>query len=347
MSAPRRGMIQGALTAALGCTKNTPFADVGDAVTAVNEPILDAAPRTRRILAVMEEVFAGLTLRPERMARAAAEGFGSATELADVIVRESGMSFRMAHNVVALVVRDALAAGLPADAIRSADLDRAATTLFGKPLGVAEAAVAQALDPAANIRARTVLGGPAPAEMAGCWRHGGRRWRAMPRRSRPSPAASPRRATAAWRAPAPWPADGPDCDRAGHGLSSLYARAVAAVRNRRVHHVDPSCRLPRRRAGPRGGPGPGRRGGARLASAAAMAGSASLSARRPIGDRGPIATYYGGYWAPPAYYPPPRLYAPPPPVYYAPPIVGYPQPTYIVPPQGYAPPAQAPTAKRR
>jgi argininosuccinate lyase len=160
------GMIQGALTAALACNKNTPFADVGDAVTAVNEPILDATLRTRRILAVMEEVFAGLTLRPERMARAAAEGFGSATELADVIVRESGMSFRMAHNVVALVVRDALADGLPADAIRSADLDRAATTLFGKPLGIGEAAVAQALDPAANIRARTVLGGPAPAEMA-------------------------------------------------------------------------------------------------------------------------------------------------------------------------------------
>ena len=160
------GMIQGALVAALACTKNTAFADVNDAVTAVNEPVLDAATRTRRILALMEEVFAGLTLRPERMARAAAEGFGSATELADVIVRESGMSFRMAHNVVAVVVRDALVAGLTADAIRSADLDRAATALFGKPLGVPEAAVAQALDPAANIRARTVLGGPAPAELA-------------------------------------------------------------------------------------------------------------------------------------------------------------------------------------
>jgi argininosuccinate lyase len=160
------GMIQGALAAALGCTKNTAFADVNDAVTAVNEPVLDAAARTRRILGLMEEVFAGLTLRPGRMARAAAEGFGSATELADVIVRESGMSFRMAHNVVALVVRDALAAGLTADAIRSADLDRAAAALFGKPLSIPEAAVAQALDPAANIRARTVLGGPAPAEMA-------------------------------------------------------------------------------------------------------------------------------------------------------------------------------------
>ena len=158
-------MVQGALTAALACNKNTPFADVGDAVTAVNEPILDAALRTRRILAVMEEVFAGLTLRPERMARAAAEGFGSATELADVIVRESGMSFRMAHNVVALVVRDALAAGKTADAITAADLDRAAQALFGRPLGIAEAAVHQALDPAANIRARVVLGGPAQDNM--------------------------------------------------------------------------------------------------------------------------------------------------------------------------------------
>jgi argininosuccinate lyase len=160
------GMVQGALAAALGCTKNTAFADVNDAVTAVNEPILDAATRTRRILALMEEVFAGLTLRPGRMARAAAEGFGTATELADVIVRESGLSFRMAHNVVALVVREALEAGRSAEAIRGADLDRAAETLFGRPLGIPEAAVAQALDPAANILARTVQGGPAPAEMA-------------------------------------------------------------------------------------------------------------------------------------------------------------------------------------
>ncbi|MDO9707430.1 argininosuccinate lyase [Paracraurococcus lichenis] len=160
------GMVQGALAAALGCTKNTAFADVNDAVTAVNEPVLDAATRTRRILALMEEVFAGLTLHPGRMAQAAAEGFGTATELADVIVRESGLSFRMAHNIVAQVVREALEAGLSADRIRSADLDRAAAALLGRPLRIPEAAVAAALDPAANIRARTVRGGPAPTEMA-------------------------------------------------------------------------------------------------------------------------------------------------------------------------------------
>jgi argininosuccinate lyase len=160
------GMVQGALAATLACTKNTSFADVNDAVTAVNEPVLDAVTRGRRILALLEEVLEGLALRPERMARAAAEGFGSATELADVIVRESGLSFRMAHNIVALVVREALEAGRSADAIRSADLDRAAAALFGRPLALPEAAVAQALDPGENIRARGVAGGPAPEEMA-------------------------------------------------------------------------------------------------------------------------------------------------------------------------------------
>jgi argininosuccinate lyase len=160
------GAVQGALLAALAATKNTAFADVNDAVTSVNEQVLDAATRTRRILALLEEVFAHLTLRPARMAQAAAEGFGTATELADVMVREAGLSFRMAHHVVALVVRNALAAGKSADAITTTDLDTAAAALFGKPLGIAPEAVAQALDPAENIRTRTVLGGPAPASMA-------------------------------------------------------------------------------------------------------------------------------------------------------------------------------------
>ncbi|MDB5374038.1 MAG: argininosuccinate lyase, partial [Belnapia sp.] len=160
------GAVQGALLAALAATKNTAFADVNDAVTSVNEPVLDAALRTRRILALFEEVFAQLSLRPARMAQAAAAGFGTATELADVIVREAGLSFRMAHGVVAVVVRDALAAGRDAEAITAADLDAAAQGLFGQTLGIRPAAVAQALDPAENIRSRTVLGGPAPVEVA-------------------------------------------------------------------------------------------------------------------------------------------------------------------------------------
>ena len=128
------GMIGGAQAAALAMTKNTPFGDVNDAVTAVNEPVLEAAQRTTRLLRLFAEVLEALTLHPERMARAAAEGFGSATELADAIVRERGLSFRVAHSVVVAVVRDALAAGRPADAITTADVDAAAQAALGAPL---------------------------------------------------------------------------------------------------------------------------------------------------------------------------------------------------------------------
>ena len=39
------------------------------------------------------------------------------------------------------------------------------TALFGKPLGIASAEIRRALDPAENLRSRTVTGGPAPSEI--------------------------------------------------------------------------------------------------------------------------------------------------------------------------------------
>lgn len=139
---------------------------MNDAVTAVNEPVLDAALRSRRILALFQEVMQGLSLNKDRMENAAREGFGSATELADVIVRESGLSFRMAHNIVAIVVRDALAEGRTAESISSAALDTAAQTLFGQALYIPSAKLRAALDPAENLLGRSVQGGPAPDSMA-------------------------------------------------------------------------------------------------------------------------------------------------------------------------------------
>ena len=50
------GMVTGALVAALSSTKNTSLSDVNDGVSAINEPVLDAALRTRRILVLAEEL---------------------------------------------------------------------------------------------------------------------------------------------------------------------------------------------------------------------------------------------------------------------------------------------------
>lgn len=157
--------VTGALTTALACSKNTALADVNDGVTALNVPVLDAIEESRSSLAIMRGVLETMTVRPARMRHLAEIGFGTATELSDVIVRETGMSFRMAHNIVGKVVRETLEAGRTALDIDAQALERASQALFGRGLGLSEAVVREALDPMENIRLRTVTGGPAPQRM--------------------------------------------------------------------------------------------------------------------------------------------------------------------------------------
>ena len=155
--------VAGALTMVLSTSKNTSFGDVNDGVTALNVPTLEALERTRLTCRVMAGVLDTMTVNRERMRHAAEIGFGTATELADVIVRETGLSFRKAHNIVGRVVRETIEAGEIATAITAADLDAASVALFGAPLGLNASVVARALDPDQNISSRTVRGGPAPA----------------------------------------------------------------------------------------------------------------------------------------------------------------------------------------
>src|SRR5258706_15700953 len=67
----------------------------------------------------------------------------------------------MAHTIGGAAVRDAIGARRTALTITASDLDRAAQTLFGKALGINPDVVRKALDPAENIKLRTVVGGPA------------------------------------------------------------------------------------------------------------------------------------------------------------------------------------------
>ena len=159
------GGVTGQLVAALSMTKNTAFADVSDGVSAINAPVTEAMLATARGLRLLAELLERLTVFPDRMRHLAEIGYGTATELADVIVRETGLSFRMAHNVVASVVAESIDAGLPATSITADALDRAASRQFGRTLGLSPEVVATALDPVANIAGRTVTGGPAPGNM--------------------------------------------------------------------------------------------------------------------------------------------------------------------------------------
>ena len=87
------------------------------------EPLFDTADTLSDCLAIMTELVAtGLEPVPDRMRAAASEGFATATDFADYLVRK-GAPFRDAHEAVARAVRYAESAGcdlseLPLDQLR-------------------------------------------------------------------------------------------------------------------------------------------------------------------------------------------------------------------------------------
>ena len=95
----------------------------------------------------------GLTVNAGRMRAALAEGYATATDLADYLVRK-GLAFRDAHEAVAKAVRAAEAAGKDL-----ADLPLA--TLRGFSPLIAEDVFA-ILTPEGSVAARKHIGGTAP-----------------------------------------------------------------------------------------------------------------------------------------------------------------------------------------
>lgn len=153
-------------TAAFAAVKNVSFSECGDAQAGGNPPLHRAIDTAITALDLIGGVLPSTTFRKERMRRLAEIGFATMTELADTIVREKGMSFRMAHNVVGKTVSRAVEEGKTAIDLTIAMLDESCQELFGHPLGLSSEALARALDPWGNVCIRTVTGGPAPAEMA-------------------------------------------------------------------------------------------------------------------------------------------------------------------------------------
>src|SRR4029077_17177316 len=86
------------------------------------EPLFDTVDTVADCLAIMTDLVAtGLAPVPERMRAAAGEGFATATDFADYLVRK-GVPFRDAHEAVARAVRHAEARGFDLSALTLADL---------------------------------------------------------------------------------------------------------------------------------------------------------------------------------------------------------------------------------
>jgi argininosuccinate lyase len=145
----------GSLTALLVLMKAQPLAYNKDNQED-KEPLFDAADTLRGTLAVFGELVPGIRVDAEAMRRAAKQGFATATDLADYLVRK-GEPFRDAHEAVARAVRFAEQSGRDLSDLSLAELRRFAPSV--------QKDVFRFLSLEGSVASRSHVGGTAPAQV--------------------------------------------------------------------------------------------------------------------------------------------------------------------------------------
>lgn len=152
----------GELMTVLAMVKGIPHSYNRD-LQEVTPHMWNAIDNTNDILLIVHGMLGTLTVNKERTRELAGANFATATELADVIVREKNLPFRTAHRIVGRLVSEAIDDGITTNDIDNEYVDRVCLEVTGEKLNLGDELVSQALDPTKNVKSRTVKGGCAPS----------------------------------------------------------------------------------------------------------------------------------------------------------------------------------------
>ncbi|WP_457091358.1 argininosuccinate lyase [Microvirga sp. P5_D2] len=129
-------------------------------------PLIDEAlEATEGMLDLFTGIIATLIVHETRMREALKGSWCTASNLADVIVRETGLSFRQVHHVVARLVRICLTEGITPTTVTVEVLNRAAQETISRDVQLSQATLTKALDPENFVQTRVTTGSVAPAEV--------------------------------------------------------------------------------------------------------------------------------------------------------------------------------------
>ena len=154
----------GYLASSLGAMKGATSTD-GSAQTYPEAPLANAFDDAVDYLELISGAIATMTIRTDVMRARATAGWTTASNLADTIVRETGISFRSAHGIVARIVRDAVRDGVSPVGVTSAMVDVAAEAALGRRLEIPDDVIVDALDAERFLDSRVTVGSVNPLEV--------------------------------------------------------------------------------------------------------------------------------------------------------------------------------------
>jgi argininosuccinate lyase len=121
------------------------------------ERVFDAADTIEVSLAAMAGMIADLSANPEKMRAAAEQGYPTATDLADWLVKTLKKPFREAHHIAGRIVKLAEEKGITLDKLALSEMQAIESGITKEVLAV--------LPLEASVNARMSLGGTAPARV--------------------------------------------------------------------------------------------------------------------------------------------------------------------------------------
>ncbi|HCI13925.1 MAG: argininosuccinate lyase [Gallionellales bacterium GWA2_60_142] len=151
----KTGRVNGHLVALLTLMKGQPLAYNKDNQED-KEPLFDTVETLTQTLRIYADMIAGIRVKPEAMRAAALQGYATATDLADYLVKK-GLPFRDAHEAVALAVRYAEQRGCDLSDIELAELQRFSADIADD--------VYQVLSLEGSLASRNHIGGTAPNQV--------------------------------------------------------------------------------------------------------------------------------------------------------------------------------------
>ena len=151
----KTGRVYGHLMGLLTLMKGQPLAYNKDNQED-KEPLFDTADTLLITLKIYADMLRGITVSKANMRQAALEGFATATDLADYLVKK-GMAFRDAHEVVALAVKHGVQQGCDLADLSLVDLQKFS--------GMISEDVYQVLTLEGSLASRNHIGGTAPVQV--------------------------------------------------------------------------------------------------------------------------------------------------------------------------------------
>ena len=154
----RAGQMIGHLAGVATAGLRTPHGDVFEMLY-VAEPTLAALKAAEQCTSELTNEMRQMQVHEERMLSLIRESYIGATELANQLVRDHGVGYRTAHDIVHRFVLASQEQGIAATDARADLLDEAAEKVLGRKLGMAEARLRELLDPAYFIKVTNSRGG--------------------------------------------------------------------------------------------------------------------------------------------------------------------------------------------